>query len=147
MPKPVPDSELFEEHEIEASNSGSVLDCLSGVVGGNGESVTFDGYGVPQRSVLPEIFLFVEVPPELVSLTNPVYPELAREAGVEGTVLVKILVSEEGFVLEAFVLEGLPLLEEAALAAARTALFRPAQQSGQPVRTWVVMPIEFSLRR
>ena len=104
------------------------------------------GDWAPSRPEAPVVFLFVEVPPELVSLVMPTYPELAREAGVEGTVLVEILVSETGLVLDASVKQGLPLLDEAALAAAYTALFRPAQQSGRPVRTRVVLPIEFSLR-
>jgi len=146
IPKPVPDDALVSEPEVGFETGGAFGTDGPGMQAPGTTDGLWDGNAAPSLPTAPEIFLFVEVPPELVSITNPVYPELAREAGVEGTVHVKVLVSEEGFVLEAFVLEGLPLLDEAALEAARSALFRPAQQSGQPVRTWVVMPIEFSLR-
>ena len=147
IPLPVPDAELMHEEEEFESLRGA---AAARVGNGDNDGLTSPGPGsegwTPSRPEPPAIFLFVEVPPELVSLVAPAYPELAREAGVEGTVLVEVLVSELGQVLEATVKQGLPLLDEAALAAASSALFRPAQQSGRPVRTRVVIPIEFSLR-
>jgi len=150
LPIPVPDAEVEDPAAdvFESAGSGNGDGTAIGAVDSGPFSTigSTDGWAPPQRQA-PEVFLFVEVPPELVSLTVPDYPELAREAGIEGVVHVQVLVGEDGFVLEALVLQGLPLLDEAALQAARSAVFRPAQQSGQPVRTRVVLPIEFSLRR
>jgi protein TonB len=146
IPKPVADWEVTEELDIGTDVGVTSWTEAVGVVGGSSPGVGTSDEWLPSRSAVAETFLFVEVPPELVSLTSPTYPELARDAGIEGIVHVKVLVSEEGFVLEALVLEGLPMLDEAAREAALSAIFRPAQQSGQPVRTWVVIPVEFVLR-
>lgn len=146
---PIPDAEVVETDApvFETSAGGGDADALTGR-GPEGIDAlgSFEGWAPPQPQA-PTVFLFVEVPPELVSLTIPPYPELAREAGVEGIVHVEVLVGEDGLVRDAVVKQGLPLLNEAALEAASTAVFKPAQQSGQPVRTRVVIPIEFSLRR
>ena len=147
IPIPAPDAEVVEVSEQETLTSSSSSDVGTSWLddGFTGVGDGTDGW-TPTRPEPPTVFLFVEVPPELVSLVIPAYPELAREAGVEGAVFVEVLVSEEGFVLDATVMQSLPLLDEAALEAAYSAVFRPAQQSGRPVRTRVVMPVEFSLR-
>jgi protein TonB len=81
----------------------------------------------------------------LISIRQPEYPELAREAGIEGKVIVRVLVGADGFVHTGEVLESVLGLDDAALVAARTAVFRPAQQQGRPVPAWIVIPIEFVL--
>ena len=93
----------------------------------------------------PQVLLVVEREPILVSIREPVYPEMAREAGIEGTVLVRILVWNDGSVRDLTVLQSVLGLDEAALASAATAVFRPAQQQDRPVATWTIVPIEFRL--
>jgi protein TonB len=109
-----------------------------GVPGGTGE-----GDGLPS----PEDFVAVESEPERLRMDEPVYPPVAVEAGVEGTVIVQALVSKEGRVLKARVLEGPEMLHASAIACARTAIFRPAMAQNKPVDVWVVMPITFKLRK
>jgi protein TonB len=75
-----------------------------------------------------------------------VYPDIAREAGVEGTVLVRVLVGEDGFVKEQMIVQSVPMLDEAAAQAAADAVFKPALQKDKPVAVWMVIPIEFQLR-
>ena len=105
------------------------------------------GFNVPRESSLPtpDQFVAVEVLPELLRMEAPVYPRLAREAGVEGTVLLRVLVSKEGKVLNVIVLSGNPMLADAARTAAFTARFSPAQQQHKPVPVWVQLPVVFSL--
>lgn len=91
-------------------------------------------------------FVAVEHEPELVFMQAPEYPEIARHAGIEGTVLVRVLVAADGTVRRALVLRGVTGLDESALAAVATAVFRPARQQGLPVAVWVVVPIQYSLR-
>ena len=93
----------------------------------------------------PDTFIPVEHEPVLVSIPAPAYPELAREAGIEGTVYVRVLVGEDGFVYNALILQSVLGLDEAALAAARGAVFRAALQQERPVAVWIVVPIEFRL--
>jgi len=71
---------------------------------------------------------------------------LLRDAGIDGTVMVRVFVGLNGHVKDARVVEGSPMLHEPALASARTAFFKPAMQGTHPVEVWVVIPITFSLR-
>ncbi|MFC1543070.1 TonB family protein [Candidatus Neomarinimicrobiota bacterium] len=76
-----------------------------------------------------------------------VYPEPAKSAGIEGSVIVQAFVDENGQVTETIVLRGLPNtgLDEAALAALKNTTFKPAQQEGKPVGVWISIPVHFQL--
>jgi protein TonB len=74
------------------------------------------------------------------------YPKAAREAGVDGTVIVKLLVGRDGRVKQVVVVQTVVELEAAAVDAARQAHFQPARKDGQPVEVWVQMPLTFKLR-
>ena len=87
-------------------------------------------------------------PPVLVSLTKPEYPAMARRLKVEGTVLVSLLVDETGRVAETRLDSGVSQnvgINEAAIAAARSAVFSPATKSGVRVRMWYQLKIPFKL--
>ena len=81
-----------------------------------------------------------------VSKPQPVYPPEAKAAGAQGTVTVRIVVDEEGKVVEAVAVAGHPLLREAAAGAARLARFSPTRLSGQPVKVTGVVTYNFVLR-
>jgi protein TonB len=85
-------------------------------------------------------------PPIVVSQVLPVYPELARQSELEGTVFVRIGVDESGGVAWAEIVRGVPGLNEAALEAVRKWKFEPARQGDLPVRVRIVVPIRFALR-
>jgi periplasmic protein TonB len=93
----------------------------------------------------PTEFQAVEEAPALISMPAPVYPELARQAEAEGTVLLRVLVDKEGHVRDVIVVEGNEMLNGAAQAAARAAVFRPAMSQRHPVPVWIMFPIRFSL--
>jgi len=85
--------------------------------------------------------------PVLIKFESPEYPEEARKNGVGGTVVVKIMVGEDGVPLKVKLAKGVdgsPELGKAALAAARHCRFEPATQDGQPVVAWVALPYEFT---
>ncbi len=86
--------------------------------------------------------------PVLVSSPDVVYPDMAREAGVEGRVIVRMLVGRDGRVKEAVVdpKHSVPLLDAAALASARASVFTPALSNGHAVAVWVARPFDFRLR-
>jgi TonB family protein len=69
-----------------------------------------------------------------ISLPQPVYPMIARAVRVSGMVVVLVTIDEEGNVISASVVSGHPLLQAAALDAARRAKFPPTKLSGQPVK-------------
>ena len=117
------------------------------VANGIWDGETWDGStGFGAKSVEPESFIVVEQEPQLVWMQSPEYPEIARDAGIEGRVLVRALVGVNGTVEKVLLIQGVLGLDEAALEAGMTAVFRPALQQGRPVAVWVVIPIDFSLR-
>jgi TonB family protein len=76
---------------------------------------------------------------------QPLYPAVAKAAGVEGLVKVQVLVGEGGRVVSAEVLDGPPLLRDAALDAARQWEFKPYEVDGKPVKVRVVTTFNFTL--
>ena len=83
--------------------------------------------------------------PEATRKVNPEYPETAREARVEGTVMVAALVCEHGRVVETRVVKSIPMLDAAAEQSVYQSTYRPALQSGRPVPCWVEAPVTYSL--
>lgn len=82
-----------------------------------------------------------------VSKPQPPYPPEAKAAGAQGTVTVRVVVDEEGGVIEATAVSGHPLLLEAAVSAARKARFSPTLLSGQRVKVTGHVTYNFVLER
>ena len=78
-----------------------------------------------------------------IALPRPEYPTIARAAHASGTVAVQVLIDEEGNVVSAHAVSGHPLLQAAAVAAAREAKFSPTRLSGQPVKVTGVIQYNF----
>jgi len=98
----------------------------------------------------PDESVQVDKYPEPITRVDPVYPDLARKAGIEGKVIVKLLVDVHGKVIDSMVMnfEGPNAsagLQESALAAAKQWTFKPAEADGKPVAVWVVLPFQFKL--
>jgi protein TonB len=81
-----------------------------------------------------------------ISKPPPAYPPIAKAARAQGTVTVQILVDESGRVVSASAVNGHPLLQQAAVAAARNARFSPTLLSGQPVKVSGVITYNFVLQ-
>ncbi len=98
-------------------------------------------------------FVAVETMPEIIGgiqslARNLVYPELARRAGVEGTVFILAYVDEKGTVQRTEIARGIGAgCDEAAAEAVAKAKFKPGLQRGQPVKVRVMVPVRFSLRQ
>ncbi|MCA1582415.1 MAG: TonB family protein [Acidobacteria bacterium] len=103
---------------------------------------------VPSGPEAPETSDEPLQPPELLSKVNPVYPEVARRAGVDGTVVLDVQISERGRVEDVQVLRGLPLgLSESAAEAVRHWQYRPARGRSGPVAAHKTVRIVFTLGR
>ncbi|MBN2601996.1 MAG: energy transducer TonB [Candidatus Marinimicrobia bacterium] len=79
---------------------------------------------------------------------NVVYPEIAQEAGIEGTVVVQAFVNEFGKVTECIILKGVPNtgLDEAAINAIKKTKFKPAKQRDRNVGVYISIPVIFKLQ-
>jgi TonB family protein len=80
-----------------------------------------------------------------VSKPAPVYPPAAKAAGIEGTVIVFVVVNEGGRVTKAEALSGPSALRDAAVEAARQAVFSPTNLSGGPIRVTGTVTYNFIL--
>jgi TonB family protein len=85
----------------------------------------------------PESNLIRKVPPE--------YPELARRARVEGEVVLKISVNEEGYVSNVEVISGHQLLRQAAVDAVKQWRYEPTVLNGKPVPVIATITVNFVL--
>jgi protein TonB len=80
---------------------------------------------------------------------KPRYPDSARRRGVEGTVIIKAYVTEQGRVEQVQVERsaGHTDLDQAAVEAVERWRFKPARRGRQPVAMWVSIPVKFQLNR
>ncbi|MCH8285719.1 energy transducer TonB [candidate division KSB1 bacterium] len=76
------------------------------------------------------------------------YPEIARKAGIQGQVVIHVLVNEEGVPVDTMVLQSLGNsgCDEAAIDAIMKTRFTPATQRGRAVKFWMSIPITFQLK-
>ncbi len=87
-----------------------------------------------------------DTPPTVASAADAPYPQTAKELGIEGRVVLRLSIDEEGRVTDAVVVEEVhPLLDTAALQAARQLRFNPALDQGVPVASVVPWAFVFSL--
>jgi protein TonB len=74
----------------------------------------------------------------------PVYPPLARQARVSGTVRVEAVIGTDGKVKSARALNGPPLLRQAATDSVKKWLYQPAMLNGQPTEVTTQVDLTFS---
>lgn len=88
----------------------------------------------------------VDTKAHLVHGHPPAYPEAAREAGLEGDVMLEIVVGVSGAVETARVVHGMGHdLDEAAVRAVKQYSFAPASKAGKPARVRMYWPVQFRL--
>ena len=87
-------------------------------------------------------------PPEIVTYVVPQYPLKAREAGLQGRVLVMVIIDEKGKVENGVqIVDSIPMLDQAAIDAVRQWRFSPARDSdGNPVRVQKQVGVPFTLQ-
>jgi TonB family protein len=79
----------------------------------------------------------------LIRQVAPVYPEAARIAGIEGSVLLQVLIDKEGRVADVKLLSGPKELADAAIGAVQQWRYRPYLFKGQPVKVRTQILVKF----
>ena len=133
---PVPEDDEFFEEEIEFQDT---------------DFDSWDDWDAPEASTGPNIkFIPFDTPPtpKRGLGIKPIYPEIAKEAGIEGTVYIQFFIDEKGNVTEAYVQKGVPNtgLDEAALSAVKKSKWKPARQREKKVGVWQTVPVRFELK-
>lgn len=96
----------------------------------------------PAKESLPGLI----EPPSILTKVDPQYPDLARRAGIDGTVELEVSIDAKGKVTDVEVVRGLPLgLSDAAADAVRRWTYRPARGPDGPVASRKTVRIRFAL--
>ena len=77
---------------------------------------------------------------------NPVYPQDALDAKVQGVVIMEARIERDGTVSRARVLKSIPMLDDAAVEAVRQWEFTPTLMNGAPVPIMMTVTVNFTLQ-
>jgi len=86
------------------------------------------------------------VAPRKIADARPIYPEIARAARREGTVVLEAVLDTAGRVTQLRVIQSVPFLDQAALDAVRQWRYTPSVYGGQPVSVLMTITIRFTLQ-
>jgi TonB family protein len=160
-PGPTGNDDAVPPVDTEATNIGLVLESSAPVVRTNLKDIPRLDTDTSKSVAVqpPEIFsaaadgitadnqnsVIVE-PAHVIKQVIPDYPHNARVARVQGQVLLKATITETGKVEDIVVVEGHPLLIEAAVAAVSRWRYEPAKLHGVPTRSPLNITVHFRLR-
>ena len=136
MAEPRP-AETSVEREAPAQNAGQGSS--------EGQALASAGPGSAAHGPVESIFGASDGP-RFLRRVLPHYPQLAREMGKEGTVLLRLTLDERGRLMEAVVVRGAGSgFDEQALRAVKESTFNPAKRDGRPVMCRANLPVKFIL--
>jgi TonB family protein len=81
----------------------------------------------------------------LIQRVDPVYPPLALEARIQGTVRFNVTISKDGTIANLQVVSGHPMLVQSALEAAKQWVYKPTLLNGAPVEVTTTLDVSFAL--
>lgn len=143
-PKPIPDEQATEEVTLATQKELADINPVS--KGTEEVEIKVDpGDYLPSDTE----FVAVQEMPQPIKKVEPEYPELARQAGVEGKVIVLALVDKNGKVRDAKILKASGAnvgFEDLAINAIKQWEFKPAIQNNKPIAVWVQQIFNFRLK-
>jgi len=81
----------------------------------------------------------------IITQTHPNYPPLARQARIQGTVVLHAIIDKEGKVAQLEVMSGHPLLVQAAMEAVKQWRYKPTQLNSEPVEVDTTIQVTFTM--
>ncbi len=90
-------------------------------------------------------FVPYDDPPAVIERILPVYPDLAKQNKIRGTVVLEVEIFKDGSVGRIIVKRSIPGLDDAAIDAVRKWKFQPGKADGQAIDVFIFIPVEFSL--
>jgi protein TonB len=136
----------------------SAPSAITDPFGSAGPPVDADAFGAGMESVVmpsppqaprpagPVHVAELLVAPKKLLDVRPVYPEIARTARVEGTVILEAVLDRKGRVSQVRVVRSSMLLDQAAIDAVRQWQYTPSTLHGQPVEVLMTITITFTLQ-
>jgi protein TonB len=80
----------------------------------------------------------------IITQTKPVYPPLAKQARIQGVVILEAVIGKDGAVNEIKVISGHPLLQQAAIDAVSQWKYKPTLLNGEPVEVVTTVTVNFA---
>jgi len=130
---------------VEGGVAGGVKGGVQGAVGGGvavgvtsaQDLIKFEGDAVRAVGDIQ--------PPKLIKEVFPKYPEVARQARVEGMVILEAKTDEQGNVIDASILRSIPLLDQAAIDAVKQWKYEPLIVDGKARKVIFTVTVRFVL--
>ncbi len=123
---------------IAGGQAGGVL---GGIIGGTGSNLP-----PPPKPTQQRIRVGGNVQSaKMIRQVQPIYPQIAKTAHVQGTVLLHAIISKDGSVQELQYVSGPPLLMKAAMDAVREWRYQPTLLNGEPVEVETTISVIFTL--
>jgi protein TonB len=142
IPVPVPDAEVSPDQTLATQEQMS--EAVSPVA--EIAASAFEDFQIEEDDVPPPDFVPFEKEPVVIYRVEPVYPEFAKKAGLEGQVYVNIWVDKEGKVRDVKILKSdSEIFNQPVVDACMQWKFSPAMMKNGPVAVWVAVPFRFSL--
>jgi protein TonB len=146
---------IKEEAEPDMGAVGAVGGVPGGVAGGSMGGVlggVLGGVGTAPAPPKPKPTGPVRIggnvqAAKLVNRITPIYPPLARQTRISGTVRLHAIISKDGTIQQLEVISGHPLLQQAALDAVRQWRYQPTLLNGEPVEVDTTIDVIFSLNQ
>jgi protein TonB len=150
-PKVIPKDVKIIKEEAEPDMGGMSGGVVGGVAGGSMGGVIGGVVGSvapPPPKVQQRIRVGGNVTAaKVINRVNPLYPPLARQTRISGTVRLHAIIAKDGTVQQLEVMSGHPLLVQAALDAVRQWRYQPTLLNGEPVEVDTTVDVIFSLNQ
>ncbi|MEZ4847922.1 MAG: TonB family protein [Bacteroidia bacterium] len=161
IPEPTPEEHLDPDDEPTIADMDELKDApVISLKDQDGEEDAFFTGEIDADGDIPEVivnqepditaFVVAEEEPSPVNMKDISqligYPQIARDAGIEGNVVVRVLVDKNGAYSKHKVINQVhPILADAVEEHIGKLKFTPAIQGGKPIKFWVNIPFKFSL--
>ncbi len=142
---------IKEEDTPPPSVGGGVVGAVGGVPGGQiggviGGIINSTPVAVPKVATPQRVRVSQGVTEGLlVHRVQPTYPPLARQARIQGSVVIAAVIGKDGSIQNLKVMSGHPMLTSAALEAVRQWKYRPYFLNGEPVEVDTTVTVNFTL--
>jgi protein TonB len=153
---PLIDEPQQPDQAFPISGTGNRSSSLLEMLGTRTEEVTAPTPPSPPPSTPPPPPPLVKASPirqggnvqaaNLIHQVNPAYPPLARQARIQGKVVLEAMISKDGSIESLRVISGHPFLSAAALEAVKQWKYRPTILNGEPVEVTTEVTVTFTLQ-
>jgi periplasmic protein TonB len=143
IPVPVPDAEVNAEQQFASQQDLSKIGPVAEINNAGDAQIEQD----VEVEEPPPAFVPFEKEPVCTRRVEPVYPEIAQKAGLEGKVIAYLWVDKQGKVRDVKIVKSdSEIFNQSVIDAAKQYQFTPAMMKNGPVSVWISVPFSFELK-